>query len=366
MKERIKKKVGIITINDERNIGNRLQNYAVQQIVKKLKFQCENIIYLKNCNKNRRKESIKNKLKPVVAFFLYILNIKKEKCGRILNFYGFSKKIKNFKIKITKESECANLNKYFDFFVTGSDQVWNPILYPNMYINMLGFTENSKKIAMAPSISVDSLSVEQEKMFKELLKDFDNLSCREEQGAELLRKITGKKVISLIDPTLMLSCEEWNKVSKKPKFHEENKKYILLYFLGELTEKYKNIINDLSKMYNLEIINILDKKSKYYSCGPSEFIYMIKNCSIMLTDSFHGSVFSYIYNKPFRIFYREGGCGYMNSRLTNLMEKLHLDESTYLKGNDKLKDIMKVNYNKEYLKAEQQKFENYVNSVLIK
>ena len=123
-----------------------------------------------------------------------------------------------------------------------------------------------------------------------------------------------------------------------------------------------DIINNISKRYNLKIIDIYDKNSKYYTCGPSEFIYMIKNCSIMLTDSFHGSVFSYIYNKPFRIFRRIDSIQSMNSRLENLINVLHLSNDIYI--NMDTFDIEHVldepNYDKTILDGEQKKFKDYL------
>ena len=187
------------------------------------------------------------------------------------------------------------------------------------------------------------------------------MSCREQQGSDIVTRLTGRECITLIDPTLMLSSEEWDNVSKKPIFHNENDKYILLYFLGELTKEYKDIIDNTSKRYNLKVIDIYDKNSKYYSCGPSEFIYMIKHCSIMLTDSFHGSVFSYIYNKPFRIFNRVGGSS-MNSRLENLINVLHLSNNISINvDNFDLDHVLdEPNYDKDVLKCEQKKFKDYL------
>ncbi len=354
--------IGIITINGDNNYGNKLQNYATIKILNK--YGCaKNIIKRDKCEYRSR---LNIESRKIIKTALLLVNqiLKKEYVfNRQINFMKFNNNIFTYKKMICKNIDYKKLNADFDCFVAGSDQVWNPRLYPNLYVNMLGFAEKNKKIAFAPSISVDELTLEQENMFKELLKDFDNLSCREEQGAELLRKITGKRVVSLIDPTLMLSSEEWDKISKKPKFHDENKKYLLLYFLGDLTDSYKQIVENIKSKYNLEVINILDKKSKYYSCGPSEFVYLIKNSQIVLTDSFHGSVFSYIYNKPFRIFYRQDGCGYMNSRLTNLMNKLCLDNSIYLNVGDSIDAILNTNYNKEKLIFEQKKYEEFLKEI---
>lgn len=356
------KNIGIVTIDDV-NYGNRLQNYAM---VKKLseygkvynirrKFACEEWSYFNL--------TVKKEIKNAIISQLNIIRHNLE-WARLNNFNRFNKAyIPNCKYVFSKNTKYEKMNSFFDYYVVGSDQIWNPKFFKDMYINMLSFASSNKKIAVAPSISRDSLSDKDALEFKERLKDFKYISCREEQGAALLESIIGKEVVSLLDPTLMLSDKEWDEVSKKPKFHDESKKYIFLYFLGTMTEEYTSIINSIKEKYELEVINVLDKSSKYYSCGPSQFVYLIKNSQLVLTDSFHGSVFSYIYNKPFRIFYRQGEGGYMNSRLTNLMNKLNLDESIYLKEDDCLDNIMAVNYDKTRLEFEQKKFNDYLQKV---
>lgn len=354
--------IGIVTIDDV-NYGNRLQNYAMVKKLSKYgsvynirrKFACEDWSYFNLIVKKNIKFSI-----------ISGLNIFRNNTewSRLSNFNKFNKSyIPNCKYAFSKDAKYESIDKFFDYYVVGSDQIWNPKFFKDMYINMLSFTSSKKKIAVAPSISCDSLSDKDEEEFKERLKDFKYISCREEQGAALLESVTGKEVTSLLDPTLMLSDKEWDEIIKKPVFHDDNKKYIFLYFLGTMTEGYTSIINSIKEKYGLEVINVLDKSSKYYSCGPSEFVYLIKNSQLVLTDSFHGSVFSYIYNRPFRIFYRQGEGGYMNSRLTNLMNKLNLDESIYLKEDDCLDNIMSVSYDKKYLESEQKKFNDYLQRV---
>ena len=357
-------KSAIITMYDKTNLGNRLQNYAVYHLLGEY-GEVKNIIRRYGCEeiKHRNPLLLKtyHKVKDIAKYFLKHDSYKIYN-PRNKNFLSFNKFISNGET-LDMNTNYKELDKKYDYFIAGSDQVWNPTFGGNgMYINMLSFTSPSKKIALSPSIGITSLTEEQRKEFKERLSDFKCLSCREEQGSQMIREITGRECTTLIDPTLMLSSEEWDKVSKKPVFHNENDKYILLYFLGEMTKEYKDIINNISIRYNLKVIDIYDKNSKYYTCGPSEFIYMIKHCSIMLTDSFHGSVFSYIYNKPFRIFKRIDSIQSMNSRLENLINVLHLSNDIYI--NMDTFDIEHVlddpNYDKTILESEQKKFKDYL------
>ena len=371
------KKIALVTINDNDNYGNRLQNFAVYSLLTNRNYDVENVIRIFGCELTPKRKIWRRKLDALypragklkkIFFCLHIvgyyLGVKNKIIQRLKNFEAFNKNIKQAKLCFCKETDYREVSNAYDYFVTGSDQVWNPDLFSaeGLSLNMLDFTENAKKIAIAPSIATDSLSEQQKEMFVKNLSGFKYLSCREQQGADLLSGLLKRPVDALVDPTLMLSADDWDKVSKKPKFHKEDKKYILLYFLGKITENYQKIIDNIRCQYGLEVINILDKRSKYYTCGPSEFIYLIKHSALVLTDSFHGSVFSYIYDKPFRIFRRSDGDS-MNSRLINLMKKLHLESSIYLSEKDDINNILEVSYDKSYLKQEQEKFNNYLDKV---
>ena len=360
--------IGIVTINDYSNLGNRLQNYAMYTILSKYDETYNIVIFYGSggvkdgdCYKP---SLVKNILRVPYHMALsikssltnhnqYLLAKEREK-----NFLEFNKYIID-QDEITPKTDYETLNAKYDYFVAGSDQVWNPNFY-KMYINMLGFASSEKKVAVSPSVSVETLTDDQMQEFIRYLSDYKALSCREEQGSKLIESIVGRECTTLVDPTLMLSKEEWDQIIKKPVFHDENKKYVLLYFLGNLTEEYKGSIAVISDRYNLEVIDVLDKNSRYYTCGPAEFVWMIKHAELILTDSFHGSVLSYIYDKPFRIFGRVDGNVSMNSRLVNLLDKLQLSEKTYITKDSSLDNLLEVHYDKHCLEAEQKKFRKYL------
>lgn len=359
-------KIKIVTIPDRLNIGNRLQNYAMQKILENYTEDVETINHAWNTRKLSFLQVVKRRVKYAIQHFLGHIRMKDAKYQKMLKVKSFNNKhIKSTKF-IYNEKQLKKLEEETDFVVTGSDQVWNPeIMFLPGFV-MLDFVSPEKKVAVAPSIALDSLTKEQSEMFSKYLSDFDNLSCREEQGAKLLEDVLGKQVVSLVDPTLMLSKDDWNKVAKKPKCHDENKKYVLLYFLGEMTDEYRRTIHYIKEKYGLEVINILDKSTPYYVIGPGEFVYLMKHASVVLTDSFHGSVFSYIFDRPFKIFKRKGFGGSMNTRLVNLMNKLNLNEDVYLSENTNLDNILDVSYDKSYLENEQKKFKNYLDNIFLK
>ena len=349
--------IGIITIIDN-NIGNRLQNFAVCKLLSN--YSNVYTIIFENKNKNKFLCFIKKIIKKFFVFF--IKNEKSNFYKRNFNFSYFNRIYIPSLTIVYKEKNVKSCDESFDTFVVGSDQVWNPNFFSDMSINMLSFTKTNKKIALAPSIGVIELTDNQKSIFAKNLSDFKLLSCREEQGSKIIKEITGRECTTLIDPTLMLSKEEWSLIEKKPIFHDETKKYILLYFLGNITQDYDKFINLISEKYNLQIINIYDKKSIYYSCGPSEFIYLINHSSLILTDSFHASVFSYIFDKPLKIFNRIDDNKNMNSRLINLINILELPQSIFFDINNcEINKILdKPNYDKTNLKKEQEKFYNYL------
>lgn len=357
------KKIGIITICDYANFGNRLQNYAVQTIlsqygnVETIEYDLvmkskQSLKHICGCCYRKIIRSIK-KIKKYLFDHKGFINQKK----KAITFKNFNRNI--IFCQVNNKMLESELNNKYDYFAVGSDQVWNPY-FVNKKIMFLSFADSRKKIAVAPSIGITELTSEQINDFKVGLKDFQKLSCREESGSEIIRSITRRECTTLIDPTLMLSKEQWNRVARKPAFHNDDK-YILIYFLGTITDEYQQIIKNISDKYSLKIINIYDKKSDYYVCGPSEFVYLVSHCTIMLTDSFHGCVFSYIYDKPFRIFERQTlNIKSMNTRLVNLIKVLHLGD-LFIDRSTSIDNILDVNYNKSYLEYEQKKFNDYLN-----
>ena len=197
---------------------------------------------------------------------------------------------------------------------------------------------------------------------------FKAISVREKVGENIIKKLTNRTDVEvLIDPTMLLNPEEWDIVAKRPKQIDllKNKKYILNYFLGELSENRKKEIERVAKENNCDIINILDKKSPFYQTGPSEFLYLEKNAFLICTDSFHSSVFAILYNNPFIVFSREGNGCEMNSRIETLLNKFKLENRMF---NDNKIDIenLQLDYNNSYkiLEKERIKSKKYLMKAL--
>lgn len=363
--------IGIITINDNNNYGNRLQNLATYFLLSKYD-KTVNIVRHYGCEFKRfpdRKHyylaKIYHFVKDTVFYFFhfkrYLIRRRRKK-----NFTRFNKCIRSGP-KIGYKTKLTTLNKTFDLFVVGSDQVWNPNINGNgMYINMLGFcNDGNKKISLAASISQDSLTEAQINEFKNYLNDFKCISCREKQGSILLKSILNREIETLVDPTLVLKKEEWDCYCKKPSFLKKESKFMFVYLLGKKTNKYKEIINYYQTTLGLEVYEIMDELSTVFSSGPSEFLWLIKNSSFVITDSYHGTVFSCIYEKPFKILKRIGGED-MNSRLINLKNVLEIDDCSFIdESNYKQRPFDSV-WNKEKLKVERARFYSYLDKYIPK
>lgn len=361
-------KIGIITITEGENLGNRLQNYAVQEYIKKEKNAVVETIH------NYRNEKILkykiNKIKRNIKIYIKIIIGYKRKenynlIKRIKNFNKFNKKNVQFsKYSISNSEINTKINKYYDYFICGSDQIWNSNFSENSYVNFLQFADKEKRIAFAPSFGTDEVNKKMVDNYTRWLKEIPHLSVREDRGKEIIKELTGREDTQvLVDPTMLLTADDWTKMAKKPE-QLQTDKFILNYFLGELSEERKNEINRIAKENGCEVINIMDKNSPYYSSGPSEFLYLEKNAFLICTDSFHSSVFAILFGRPFIVFDREDSWAKMNSRLETLLKKFKLEDRWY---KDKItKELLEADYNNAYeiLEEERGKAKKFIDMAL--
>lgn len=365
-------KIGIITITDGQNYGNRLQNYALQTTLEKLGLEPETIHRKTFRDKNALKIRAKNIIKTFLGRYNpYPYYIRKKK------FNEFNEKY----VKFSKYSTGFNkapqeLKKSYDYFVCGSDQVWNPlipIVIDDIESGFAQFADYNQRISYAASFGIKELPKEFENKFKNLLSGMRHISVREESGVKIVENLVGKEAKHVLDPTLLLSKEEWMKISEKPEWFN-GKKFILTYFLGQPDAVLQQYIMKIAKEKSLEIIalNIEFLSNKeinnkdYFSVSPSEFVWLINSCSLMLTDSFHGSVFSIIFNKPFRVFNRksvEEGNN-MGTRIDTLFKLFGLNN--YGNINEEINEIFDYNYKRynEVIKIEQEKSIEYLKTSL--
>lgn len=285
------------------NYGNRLQNYALQEVLKKYGA----IVYTDDFNR-----TTVEKLKRVIR------RIRKKTAYD--KFCIFDKKIKWN--NIYKMSE-RNLDK-IDRFIVGSDQVWNPIFDFNSDREFLPFVPQKKKYSYAASIGINELPLDYKKSLKKSLESFERVSVREDSAKKIIESIMGFSPEVVLDPTMLLSSKEWGEVEKDATIHI-NEKYIVKYMIGIRTPEYEDYIDEFAEKQNLLVVDITNNKS-FDAIGPAEFVSLIHNSQYVFTDSYHATVFSILFEKRFLSIRRpsEIGFGDMNSRFDTILSCLGL------------------------------------------
>ena len=321
----MKIKTATVTWISWNNYGSYLQAYALQRIITSMGYDNaiisdERIVYPHSSITSGAVPFFKR----VYIFFrrrLRRLSIHEQKTAEINKRFLHFKK--HFLVIENAFQKAEELDERYDIFIAGSDQIWVPtedVFRPFYYLNF----SQKKKISYA--VSLNSAG-EYPESFKQrvsnLLQDFSYISVREESGKVLLGSFIDKPIEVCLDPTLLLTPSEWDfLVSGK---RARKKTYLLCYFLSynktflEFARKYA----DEHHLHLMFIAN--DERYRYYAdsllaAGPCEFISAVKEASFILTDSFHGTVFSILYKKEFLTLKRfRGNCGSnQNERLKNL------------------------------------------------
>lgn len=351
------KKIGIITLSANENFGNKLQNYALSEFINTRfdGYKCETI-WVENAFLSNNIKSLLKMLRRKIA--LSPIKYKREKI-----FKKFDRNyIKYCNKKIIYKSDFKNILDRFDYFIVGSDQVWNYKFMNNYEVFLLSSVKKDRKISYAASFGVSNLPNSIFNEYKDKFCDFEKISVREDAGAEIINKLNSNlKPEVLVDPTLLLDKKEWENIISKPKNISKigQKKYILNYFLGELSDERKKVIEEFARKHDAHIINLLDKNDPFYLSGPSDFLWLEKNAFLVCTDSFHSSVFSIIFNRPFVIFDREENIEKMSSRIDTLISKLKLSNRRY-NGHEITKENLFHDYSAAYKILEDEKYKSFI------
>ncbi|HHT25367.1 MAG TPA: polysaccharide pyruvyl transferase family protein [Clostridiaceae bacterium] len=360
----------LITIQNNSNFGNRLQNYALQTIIENMGNNVYNLTFsdvplasLKITNIQK----IKNVLKKIAVK----CGIKEYKSSLAIwkrrhKCICFSKNyIHNYIVLSQGELKTYDFSR-FDSAVTGSDQVWHnwKRIENELSYYYLDFFPKDNKVAYAPSFGFDTIPKEDLEMHYKGLMGIKHLSCREQDGCDLIHKITGRYAEKVLDPTLLLPQDEWVRIEKQPTLYVKEK-YLLLYMLGDVSAEYQSEISKISQKYNLQIIDINEKRDiDAYGISPNEFIWLIHHADTVCTDSFHACVFSILFEKKLRIFKRIGkGFEHMFSRINNLVVPLGLEKLIFSNSEDCLSTTLCAD-EKAYLEEQRRKSVEYIGKSL--
>ena len=334
-----KKKILLVTLFDDNNIGNRLQNYALLQV---LQSRGVEVTVLNNSYTTYPtiKESVKAKIQGVLGslgiikyeqkYQRYVADGKKRKANQKFDDLN----IKNIMMIKNKQAFQTDWSS-FDAAIAGSDQIWHKwrddeFELPFYYLQ---FMPNEKRFAYAASFGFESFPKKDIKQHRDGLNGMKCISCREKSGCLLATEIVGKDIPHVLDPTLLLTASEWRNIAEQASdFAKHQKNYAFIYFLGKQTEKYKNWIKNVMRKEKIE--NIVDfsdfNNSNICECGPSGFLSLIDHADYVFTDSFHCTVFSILFDKKFTVFRRkQAGFEKMFGRIEDLLASKGKLENIY-------------------------------------
>lgn len=351
------KKIAIISAINT-NYGTLLQAYATQQELKKLGFDSEIFYY----TSNPVKQFYRIFNFPFLVTKLKALNVKitaKLKYHEIYKKLEVREKVfmdfRNNKLimteRISSKAELKDLVQSYDGVVLGSDQVWNPQNLEMDYYTLTFVPDNMPKITYAPSFGVSKIPDGQKEKTKKYLSRIQHISVRELAGSNIVKELTGRDVPVVCDPTALLSRSDWDKLKSSKKYI--NGKYIFCYFLGG-NMQYRRFADAVSKILGYPIIAIqhMDEFVKGdlnfadvrpYDVDPADFVNLIANAEIVLTDSFHGTMFSIYYHRDFFTFNYDvqGSKNSVNSRIDSIMQLLQIEERRLTGNEDALMCLQK-------------------------
>lgn len=359
-------KIGIVTIYDMTNYGNRLQNYAVCKSFEKEGVYAETLV----CEKKVPFfTGIKRRLlNELHAHTLPIYLISDLGYIRWCKFEKFTRKhiptriFYNDDLSLPKE-----INNEYTEFVAGSDQIWNyefPGRFGNYEIHckdyFLTFADKSKRNSLSASFGITDIKEEWRQRYCTWLDSFKNLSVRENAAAELIQKLIGKNAKILIDPTMYLTADEWRGISSKPRRIDFSEPYLLEYFLSA-DSSHDNSIQIIADKMHLKRYKLWDISHKdLFIAGPDEFIYLIDHATLICTDSYHATVFSILFEKPFITYER----GDMNSRIDTLLQTFGLEERKCCEIAGE--NLLKISFegSKQVLESKRDEYKKYIHSII--
>lgn len=343
----MEKQISILTINDYLNYGNRCQNYALQEILR----QYGEVTTLRGADSIL---SGKDYIAATVRYWMMMLKpgASHAMAIRMRRSKAFTRSLVNDSKAMLDVNGIHGKNGYHsDLVVIGSDQVWNYRWLSNDTLRMrLGLCSGDvPTISYAASIGVSSLTEDIQNIFREGIEQLQAISVREDRAKEIVESCSDCAATVVLDPTLLLSMEEWKRVASSKVTPKEH--YVLTYFLGQPTDRQEKIIQDYADKHKLRICRMLDNRDvARLSAGPAEFVDLFLNADMIFADSYHACCFSIIFNKQFKVFNREGntlkkGIN-MNSRMETLFRIFGIDG--YLSGDDQIPDIDYSRVNKRH------------------
>lgn len=319
------KRIAIITYSRAYNYGSALQTYALNRYLRELGNEVKTIDY--TTNDQQRLYSI---FEPINGFKSMLRNLQSIRYYNSLQthkqrFDDFLMRNVPMTNKISNSDELFRLNDQFDYFICGSDQIWNVQCDDFDSNYMLSFVKDKNKcIAYAPSLGAGSKDKKTIESIKTYINQYKAISSREQSSVKIISKATGYKVENVLDPVFLLDANQWTELLTYSPLYKE---YILGYFIGDVVGM-RDFASQLSNKSGLPVVvvwkSIRDVKYRFkafYESGPLEFVSLVKGAKYIVTNSFHAVSFSLIFEKSFWAFLQPGS---NDERLKSILGTVNL------------------------------------------
>ena len=347
------KKIGICTLYyKNRNYGANLQAYALQTVINSLGFHAEIISYYNNTKWHNLLSKIKQSLRRRKPYDNDI-RIRNNRIDQ------FNMSIPHSELFYSNTINRARSN--YDCFITGSDQVWNPD-WINDYTSLEFVGRSKQTLSYAASTGRIHFDEKQRMKLKKAMENTQYISIREKESIPELESLTSKKIEYVLDPTMLLTRNDWNKICSERLIKE---KYLFCYFLGD-NENVRKVARDYARCRKLKLVTLPFLNGRYrkvddgfgdymlYDVSPKELISLFRYASFVMTDSFHAAVFSHIYAREFIV--SGGGKNEMGCRMLSLTE-LFGTEIRYIKEHQDVSIDKLIALEEETLKLRYDQYE---------
>ena len=294
-------KTGLVTFYHIHHYGALLQAYATERSVERCGSECEIVDYYVNQSNDlfRKPTGLGSAAADVHTALHY--GPLKDRYQRFEAFSGQYLRISGHRFESLEELKGAELP--YDVILSGSDQIWNPKIFPDGRFDpvFFGAFSRRRKIAYAPSFGIPHVPEGMEEELRGYLAEFSHVSVRERQGQAIVEEVAGRTVPVVLDPTLLLDREEWSAIARPP----AEQGYILCYCISK-PGALAPYIHALAEKTGLPVVQLCGIRQKVHpkakcvlDAGPAEFLGLFQNASYVCTNSFHGTVFSVQFQKPF-------------------------------------------------------------------
>jgi hypothetical protein len=319
-------KVGIITYHFGHNYGAMLQAYAMQAALKEMGHE-PYFVYLRkdfqftNKYERRMPRSLKG-----FALTVVLRALRKPLHRRFERFEAFLAQELPLTRRYATEGELAADPPDLDAYVCGSDQIWNLQTGINEFFYGKYVPDGVRLVSYAPSFGNVDIPQGHTDKVRELLNRFHHLAVREESGCEMVRGLTGREVTRTIDPVFLIENRVWESLAIAPALRQP---YIAFYAL-EMSARASAVVARIARMTKLPVVVIAKGGAFMLTCrtrlaidaGPREFLGWLKGASMVLTNSFHATVFAIKFDVPFVTIAHS----HRNARMENLLQITGLED----------------------------------------